>query len=192
MRPWQNSGSRSGWMIGLLGLCLMSAHAESASAGAPSQCVQLGGTLACRPAIVSAWIYRADGKSYPDEAAAYAHMLQAHAPKSVFSLAQRWGKGDRATQLLPARYERSIEVASWKLFLHCVPRDADGPCEPQSASPGYQRTRTVVCPPGFQFSSDTESPYCLPVTTRTAQADPSRSARDPAATAFNGLAARNR
>lgn len=192
MRSWQNLKSRSGWMVGLLGLCCISAYAESTGERGPAQCAQLGGPLACKPAMVTAWVYRAGGKSYPDEAAAYAHMLQTHAPKSVFSLTQRWGSGDRATQSLPARYERSIEVASWKLFLHCIASDANAPCEPQSAYPGYQRTRQVVCPPGFEFSSDTESSYCLPITTRHAQAAAVQSTRDPAATGFNGLAARNR
>lgn len=192
MRSWENFGRRLGWLIGLLALCCTGVHAESASAGAPSQCMQLGGSLACKPAIVTAWVYRADGKSYPDEASAYAHMLQTHAPKSVFSLTQRWGRGDRATQSLPPRFERSIEVASWKLFLHCIASDANAPCEPQAAYPGYQRTRQVICPPGFQFSRDAESPYCLPITIRNVQAASAQSARDPVATGFNGLAARSR
>lgn len=182
-----------GWVIVLLRLVIVSpAHAESDHARAPSRCVQLGGPLACKPAIATAWVYRADGKSYADEASAYASMLQAHAPKSVFSLTQRWGQGDRATQTLPARYDHSIEVASWKLFLHCIPRDANAPCEPQSAYPGYQRIRKIVCPAGFQFSSDTESSFCLPVETGTVQAAPAQPTLDPAATTLNPLAARNR
>ena len=161
---------RKVWQVMLAAsLFIGPAHSEAPIA-TQVQCVHLGGALPCKPALTTQWIYHADGKTYPDEAAAYADMLQTHAPGSVFSLTQRWGAGDRASQALPARYDRSFEVSSWKLFLHCIPREANGPCEPQLGYPGYMRVRTVICPPGYLFSSDAGSPYCLQSAGATVQA----------------------
>ena len=186
-------GGQTSLMIGLAALLSIGpARADSPTAGTPSQCMQLGGTLPCKPALTTAWVYHADGKSYADEAAAYADMLQTHAPNSVFSLTQRWGRGERATQALPARYEHSIEVASWKLFLHCIPRGSNGACETQLGYPGYQRARKVACPPGYQFSSDSESPYCLPVATGIAHSAGAAPSKEPPPEMLSDLTPRSR
>ena len=185
---------RAGMTVALTALLSIGAvhAADSTSSGMALQCMQTGGTLPCKPALTTAWVYHADGKSFVNEAAAYAYMLQSHPPTSVFSLTQRWGRGDRAMQTLPARYERSIEVASWKLFLHCIPRDSNGPCEPQLGYPGYQRARKVICPSGYQFSSDSESPYCLPSPTGIAHGAGAAPSKEPAPNMLSDLAPRSR
>ena len=180
-------------MIGLAALLSISpARADQPATGTASRCIQLGGSLPCQPAITTVWVYHADGKRFADEAAAYADMLQTHPPNSVFSLTQRWGRGDRATQSLPARHDHSIEVASWKLFLHCIPRETNGACEPQLGYPGYQRARSVACPAGYHFGSDAESPYCLPNILVTPQSASAKNGSEPAPKLFSDLTPRSR
>lgn len=152
--------------LGLLLAAAMTVHtparAAPAAAEAPTQCMQLGGTLPCKVAEVSKWAYRADGQNFPDEASAYAHMLDTHPRGAIFTLTQRWGRGDRATIVLPPIYARSIEVSSWKLYSYCVRNNEKSPCETGDGVPGYRRYRQVVCPAGYRFSNDEQSPYCLP------------------------------
>ncbi len=153
------------WLV----LPFCTAHAQPGPS--PASCVQQGGALQCKPAIAGPWRYHPlDTKSlqYPDEASAYAHLLQTRDPASVFTLVYRWSDAN------PLGFSRSrshgIETASWKIYRRCMPDAAGLDCDAHPEYLGYQRMRDVSCPPGYAFGDDPNAPYCLPQAYRAATA----------------------
>ena len=151
------------WLIISAALPL-SAAAQLRPDAADTTCIQNGGALACKPAIVGAWVYRTidlyNDTIHPDEAGAYAYLLRIREPESVFALAYRWGTATRAGYETVIRH--AIETSSWKLYMRCLPGQSEAQCDRQPEYMGYQRLRSVTCPAGYGFGSDATSPYCVP------------------------------
>lgn len=160
----QSDASRNGlarWIMAMAALlALDAARAGDAGLRPPSQCTQLGGKLACKPALPTAWIYRAEGKSFDDEASAYAHMLSIHDSASVLSLTYRWGQAPAG--YWQSQFVRTIETSSWKIYRRCIADDNALKCDEFPGLVGYHRVRRVSCPDGYGFSSEPASPLCLP------------------------------
>ena len=126
-------------------------------------CMQQGGEVQCKPAILGPWRYRLRDNAvqqYPSEGAIYAYLLDSHEPASVFTLMHRWNLTNPFGW--PQTRLHGIEISSWKIYRRCVPDPTEFDCDAHPEYLGYQRVRDVSCPPGYGFGSDPDSPYCLP------------------------------
>lgn len=139
-------------------------HAQSPESAPLSLCRQAGGTVECQRAVAGPWMYRVKDLNndfrYSEESDAYAYLLRISSETAVFSLIYRWGTADHGGY--PTRKIHSIESSSWKVYQRCSP-DEPFDCNAFPKYVAYQRSRKVACPDGYRFSSDADSPYCLPV-----------------------------